>query len=90
MQWIRKCTSRPREGQTIVFFAVASLVLMGMLGLALDAGYDFTQRRTMQNAADAAALYGANMVYQNVNAATVNNNVRTLAIQNGLKDPATN
>jgi Flp pilus assembly protein TadG len=89
-KWLCKCTCRPREGQTIVFFAVATLVLMGMLGLALDAGYDFTQRRTMQNAADAAALYGANMVYQNVNAATVNNNARTLAIQNGLKDPATN
>ena len=90
IRWLRAVWQRPRRGQTIVFFAVASLVLMGMLGLALDAGYDFTQRRTMQNAADAAALRGTYDLYQYYQGASVsiNADAQTLAIQNGLSDPA--
>jgi Flp pilus assembly protein TadG len=73
------------SGQTVVFFALASLVLMGMLGLALDAGYDFAQRRTMQNAADAAAMAGAKQI-----AAKKTSGIRTIvdtvASQNGVTD----
>jgi Flp pilus assembly protein TadG len=89
-RWLRAVQPGPRRGQTIVFFAVASLMLMGMLGLALDAGYDFTQRRTMQNAADAAALRGTYDLYQYYQGAgvSINADAQTLAIQNGLSDPA--
>lgn len=55
-------STRAYRGQTLVFFAVVSTVLLGILGLVLDAGYDYSRRRAMQNAADAAALAGASAV----------------------------
>lgn len=87
-RWARKLFQRQREGQTLVFMALASIVLFGALGLAIDGGYNFMQRRTMQNAADAAALQGALGVYNNTPAATLKNNAQQLAIRNGLQDPA--
>lgn len=75
---------RPQRGQTLVFFALSGLVLLGALGLALDAGYDFGQRRAMQNAADAAALAGARAVSQNLT--TAYSDALTAAQQNGLTD----
>ncbi|HEX5504021.1 MAG TPA: pilus assembly protein TadG-related protein [Thermomicrobiales bacterium] len=54
-----------QPGQTLVIFALASLVLLGALGLVLDSGYDLAQRRAMQNAADAAALLGTRDIKQN-------------------------
>lgn len=86
-------TSRPtpaaHRGQTIVLFALGSLVLLGVLGLALDGGYLLAKRRAMQNAADAAALAGASALAGN-NAAgfTVLSTVRENARQNGIADPA--
>lgn len=50
------------RGQIIVLFAAFSIAMIGMLGLAMDLGYAFAQKRTVQNAADAAALAGARQV----------------------------
>ncbi len=49
-----------REGQIIVIFALALVVMIGMGGLILDGGAAFAHRRDAQNAADLAALAGAN------------------------------
>lgn len=57
----RRHASAPR-GQILVMFALFLTVLLGMLGLALDVGFAYAERRTVQNAADAAALAGARMV----------------------------
>lgn len=83
--------SRPPRGQALVLFALMAIALLGMLGLVLDLGYDFGQRRTLQNAADAAALRGAADIHRN---ATTNRpvtnllaEVKTIAMQNGLKNP---
>jgi Flp pilus assembly protein TadG len=56
-----RATARVGEasGQTIVLVVVAMVVFIGMLGMALDVGYAFYVSRTMQSAADAAALAGA-------------------------------
>lgn len=62
--WSR--ASRPPEelrerlpGQIILLFAIFSVVLIGFLALAIDAGYLMSKRREVQNAADAAALAAA-------------------------------
>ena len=48
---------RAREtGQVLVIFALALTALMGAAGLAFDIGRFYTERRFLQNAADAAAL----------------------------------
>src|SRR5258706_11356600 len=43
-------------GQAIVLIALLILVLFGMLGLAVDSGRAYVDRRDQQSAVDAAAL----------------------------------
>lgn len=47
------------RGQTLVVVAVMIVLLVAFLGLVIDGGNVYAQRRQMQNAADAAALAGA-------------------------------
>jgi Flp pilus assembly protein TadG len=49
---------RREEGQVIVLFAIFSIVLIGVLALAVDVGYLYSQRREAQAAVDAAAMAG--------------------------------
>jgi hypothetical protein len=57
----RSAAGKPREqGQILVVFALALIVIIGMVGLVLDGGSTFAQRRAEQNAADLAAIAGAN------------------------------
>src|SRR5947199_10150562 len=45
-----------QSGQAIVLIALLILVLFGMLGLAIDSGRAYVDRRDQQAAVDAAAL----------------------------------
>jgi len=58
----RRTASRTRanDGQIIVIFALGLVAMIAMVGLVLDGGSTFAQRRGQQNAADLAALAGAN------------------------------
>jgi hypothetical protein len=47
-------------GQVLVIFVLALVALMAAAGLAIDIGRFYTERRFLQNAADAAALAAAN------------------------------
>jgi len=55
--WLRK-----QSGQAVVLVAVAVLVLTAILALALDGGGIYLDRRQLQNAADSAALAGAELL----------------------------
>ena len=48
------------RGQILVLFALGAVVLIAMVGLVLDGGDTYAQRRDEQNGADMAALAGAN------------------------------
>jgi len=50
---------RAQRGQTLVTVALLMVVFMGFLALAIDVGLLLSERRRMQNAADAGALAGA-------------------------------
>ncbi len=50
---------RPQRGQAIVLVALMILVLFGFVGLAIDSGRAYLDRRHLQAAADAAALAAA-------------------------------
>lgn len=68
-------TTPPRgreRGQVLVVFALALVVILAGVGLVLDGGSTFAQRRAEQNAADLAALAAANdyLVNHNVTSAT--------------------
>ena len=49
--------SRSR-GQMTILFAVMATALLAFVALAIDGGFAFSQRRSMQNAADAGTLAG--------------------------------
>src|SRR5579871_1945104 len=51
-----------RRGVALVYVAVIMIALIGVLGLAIDTGYVFMTAHQLQNAADAAALAGADEV----------------------------
>jgi hypothetical protein len=55
--WLRK-----QSGQAVVLVAVAVLVLAAILALALDGGGIYLDKRQLQNAADSAALAGAELL----------------------------
>lgn len=83
---LRRRLFQPHSGQTLVVFALVSLVVIGALGLVLDSGYDYAQRRHMQNVADAAALAGASALSgNNAGGYTVWATVQSVAQQNGLQ-----
>jgi len=54
--------TRCRRGVAIVYVAMIVAVLVGLTGLAADTSYVFWTGHQLQNAADAAALAGANEV----------------------------
>jgi Flp pilus assembly protein TadG len=58
------------RGQVIVIFALALVAIIGMVGLVLDGGGAFAQRRDEQKVADLAAIAGAN-AYMNAGTNTL-------------------
>jgi Flp pilus assembly protein TadG len=53
------------HGQVMILFAVALIALVGMVALAVDAGFLMAERRQNQAAVDAAALSAAQAVLDN-------------------------
>lgn len=64
----RALVARAARGQVVIMFAVVSVSLIGMMGLAIDGGYYLYARRTAQAAADAAALAGARQLSRSTTA----------------------
>lgn len=50
---------QPQKGQSLVLVALAMVVLVAFVGLALDGGLAYSERREAQNATDAAAMAGS-------------------------------
>jgi Flp pilus assembly protein TadG len=59
--------SRSR-GQILVLFVLALVAIIAGVGLVIDGGFTFAQRRAEQNAADLAAFAGANALLNGQNA----------------------
>ncbi len=60
------CRLHTKEaGQAIVLVALMMTGLVAVVGLVTDGGLVFSQRRDLQNAADAAALAGAMQIDEN-------------------------
>ena len=73
---------RRQSGQVIVLATLSLVAFLGMVGLALDVGYLWATRRSMQTAADAAAIAGAEAL--SVSGASVATVATTVAKQNGF------
>jgi len=77
--------SRER-GQMLVLFALSLVAIVGMVGLVLDSGGAFAQRRAQQNAADVAALAAPNDLIANQGDADWVGTAEMIAQQNGYVD----
>jgi Flp pilus assembly protein TadG len=82
---------RGQRGQIVVLFAIAAFALILMVGLVLDGGSVYGQRRLQQNAADLAALAGANAWLLDTGdaaskAAAATTTAKAVTAQNGYTD----
>lgn len=80
---------RQDRGQIIVLFALALVALIAMVGLVLDGGSAFAQRRSEQNAADLAAMAAGNDYLLNADKAVAIAAAKAVAAQNGFAESAT-
>lgn len=82
---------RHQDGQVLVLFALGLVAMIAMVGLVLDGGDTFAQRRDQQNGADLAAVAGAN-AYLNASGSVANRTAaavaaaQTAATRNGYID----
>jgi Flp pilus assembly protein TadG len=67
-----------QRGTVIVLVGVGMLVFLGVAALAVDLGYLYVVRNELQNAADAGALAGARVLY-NDNGTLVNEGANQVA-----------
>ena len=77
---------RTQSGQVLVLVALGMVAMIGMVGLVLDGGSTFGQRRSEQRGADLAALAGANDLLLNNNVTTAEATARQVARDNGYDD----
>jgi Flp pilus assembly protein TadG len=75
--------SSAERGQILILFALSLVAIIGMVGLVLDSGSSFAQKRVEQNAADVAALAAAHDLIANQGSANWDATARSVASQNG-------
>jgi len=80
-------TRREPRGQVVVIFALAITGLLAAAGVAFDIGRFYSERRFLQNAADAAALAAANAMIRGENTSTAESIARDILTRNFLGDP---
>lgn len=81
------------RGATLVFFAISILAIFGLMGVVVDGGRAYSERRQMQNASDASALAGTRaldkVLFESVvDESTIYNAALSQATSNG-SDPTT-
>src|SRR3982075_1218853 len=65
------------QGQALVLIALAMLVILGFLGLAVDGGHAYWERRILQNAVDAGALAASDNYQDSVSISASNQSAAT-------------
>lgn len=80
------------RGQILIMFAFFLTAMMGIMGLAVDLGFAFAQRRTIQNAADLSATAGARVVarYRIDNPISALPDVQAIVANNHIHGTTTN
>jgi Flp pilus assembly protein TadG len=77
---------RNERGQILVVFVLAMVAIIGMVGLAIDGGSAYAQRRDQQTATDLAALAAANDYLLTNNASQASTRALTIAALNNFTD----
>jgi hypothetical protein len=85
--WPRRDRARPPKGQVLVVFALTIIALFAFAGLAFDIGRFYSERRFLQNAADAGALAAANALIRGETTADAEAEARDVLARNFLGSP---
>ena len=85
---MRRHHSLSENGQSMVIIAIFMVVLIAMLALVIDGGLGYTKRREAQNAADAAALAGADALCDSDFATVPRTIAEEYVLLNGGNTPA--
>lgn len=83
----RRRAGAGERGQVIVVFALALVALMAAAGLAFDVGRFYSEKRFLQNAADAAALAAANSLIRGNTTSQADTDARAVLTRNFANDP---
>ncbi len=75
------------SGQNLVVFAILMLVFLMLAGLVIDGGFSLAKRREAQNAADAGALAGAEVLCKGGTEADAQAQALDYAGRNGAVNP---
>jgi len=84
----RRRARRSDAGQVLVIFAVSITVLFAAAGLAFDIGRFYSERRFLQNAADAAALAAASALIRGETVAQADAEARDILTRNFMSSPS--
>jgi hypothetical protein len=79
---------RSAGGQVLVLFALSIVGIMAAAGLAFDIGRFYSEKRFLQNAADAGALAVANALIRGESAADAEAEARDILARNLLNSPS--
>jgi Flp pilus assembly protein TadG len=85
------CAEHGERGQALIVMVFAVIALLVVIGLAIDGGMMFLERRRMQNGGDAAALAGTRLLAKAIcgggaDDATIATEVNRYAEKNGVPD----
>lgn len=83
----RRAGARRQPGQILVLFAMSMVVIMAAAGLAFDIGRFYSEKRFLQNAADAGALAVANALIRGESTADAEAEGRDVLARNLLGSP---
>lgn len=75
------------RGQVLVLFALGLVVILAAAGIAFDAGRFLMERRSLQNAADAAALAAANSLIRGGSTTDADTEARAVLATNLVNGP---
>ena len=84
----RQAAPRRDHGQVLVIFALAIVVLFAAAGLAFDVGRFYSERRFLQNAADAAALAAGNALIRGETTTQADARAREVLTANFANSPS--
>ena len=82
----RETLKNKQRGAIMVFFAILVPLFLGVIGLAVDAGFLYMQKAKLQDVADATALAGAGHLKDENREEQVAKAVSAFAGANGYKD----
>ncbi|MFL5679311.1 MAG: pilus assembly protein TadG-related protein [Chloroflexota bacterium] len=80
-------TRRAAEGQVLVLFGIGLVALLAFASLAFDIGRFYSERRFLQNAADAGALAAANALTRGESVSQADAKARDVLTRNLLGSP---